>query len=108
MKTERMELRLDSSLRQKLNELAKVSGTPASRVIRRLILAAYRNACGETRATKAPSPTSGYRMDGKAVCIVATEEGRVEANLSTDELLIQAGFGLPDHLQVAPPASEGS
>ncbi len=49
MKGARLELRLDLELRQKVGELAERAGQPASVVVRRLILAAHRDAFGEAR-----------------------------------------------------------
>ena len=44
MTTERLEVRIDSELRRKLDELAKAEGSPASVLVREMIETAYEEA----------------------------------------------------------------
>jgi hypothetical protein len=101
---ERMELRLGPELRQKLDALAVLSGKSASATIRRLILAAHSQAF-EERPAKGPSSASvcpHAPVGHLAPSMTAQDNSNARLNMSTDDILKEAGIGL-----AVPCGSEG-
>jgi hypothetical protein len=100
VKTGRLELRLAPELRAKLEALADLSGRSASATVRRLIIAAHRDAFGDRR----PSPSTAPDVRrAPAQTAPAAEPDDPCDFMTTDEVLAMAGIDLGAY-----PAPEGN